>query len=291
MKAARLSTRDLALQANCAKVLLQSHPSLRSGGIVIRRTPRYRSATLDLAADLLRASRRTLALTGAGISTPSGIPDFRSERSGLWKHVDPLEVASIWGFHEHPERFYQWFKVLLMRTAGAQPNPAHRVLARMESAGMLAGVVTQNVDSLHQAAGSRCVCELHGHMRTMTCMGCYASVPGDEPLARVLTGSPPPRCESCGELLKPDIVLFGEPLPYDMLSRAQEQALAADVMLVVGTSLEVMPAADLPLLAKRRGAKLVLVNLSSTPLDRDMDVIVRMDVVEALQALEQHLEV
>jgi len=234
-------------------------------------------------------SRRTLALTGAGISTPSGIPDFRSERSGLWKHVDPMEVATIWGFHEHPERFYQWFKVLLMRTAGAKPNAAHRALAQMEAAGRLAGVVTQNVDSLHQAAGSRCVCELHGHMRTMTCMGCLSQVSADGPLADVLVGCPPPRCSSCNELLKPDIVLFGEPLPYDMLARAQEEALACDVMLIVGTSLEVMPAADLPLLAKRRGAKLLLVNLSRTPLDDQMDVIVREDVVEALKALAEAL--
>lgn len=249
-----------------------------------------RSPALDVAAELLRASRRTLALTGAGISTPSGIPDFRSERSGLWKHIDPLEVASVWGFHEHPERFYQWFKVLLMRTAGAQPNAAHRVLARMEAAGRLAGIVTQNVDSLHQAAGSQCVCELHGHMRTMTCLGCLAQVPADAPLAGVLTGDPPPRCEACRELLKPDVILFGEPLSYDVLTRAQEEALAADVMLIVGTSLEVMPAADLPLLARRRGAKLVLVNLSPTALDDQMDVIVRMDVVEALKGIADALK-
>ncbi len=205
--------------------------------------------------------------------------------------MDPLEVASIWGFHEHPERFYQWFKLLLMRTAGAQPNPAHAALARMEATGLLAGVVTQNIDSLHQAAGSRCVCELHGHMRTMTCLGCLAQTPGDEPLAAVLAGGPPPRCELCNELLKPDVVLFGEPLPYGMLARAQEEALAADVVLVVGTSLEVMPAADLPLLAKRRGARLILVNLSETPLDDQMDIIVRMDVVHALRALAQRLGV
>jgi NAD-dependent deacetylase len=257
---------------------------------VIRRTPRHHSS-LVLAAELLRASQRTLALTGAGISTPSGIPDFRSERSGLWNHADPLEVASIWGFHDAPERFYDWFRLLLVRTAAAQPNSAHKALARMEGAGRLVGVVTQNVDSLHQAAGSRCVCELHGHLRTVTCLGCNTQSPADGPLADVLAGFPPPRCASCNELLKPDVVLFGEPLPYETLSRSQQEALACEVMLVVGTSLEVMPAADLPLLAKRRGAKLVLVNLTPTPLDDQMDVIVRSDVVEALQSLVAMLDV
>jgi NAD-dependent deacetylase len=255
----------------------------------MRRSPRHDSS-LTLAAELLRGSQRTLALTGAGISTPSGIPDFRSERSGLWKHVDPLEVASIWGFHDHPERFYDWFRLLLARTATARPNAAHKALADMEAAGRLAGVVTQNIDSLHQAAGSRCVCELHGHMRTVTCLGCNTTSPSDGTLADVLAGLPPPRCGSCNELLKPDVVLFGEPLPYDMLSRAQEEALACDTMLIVGTSLEVMPAADLPLLARRRGAKLVLVNLTPTPLDDQMDLIVRADVVEALKSLAAALD-
>ncbi len=246
---------------------------------------------MTLAIELLRGARHALALTGAGISTPSGIPDFRSARAGLWKQVDPLEVASIWGFHEHPERFYQWFRPLLTKIAAAQPNGAHRALARLEQAGRLVGVATQNIDSLHQDAGSRCVCELHGHLRSATCLGCHAKTPTDGLIQEVLAGLPPPRCPACGQLLKPDVVLFGEPLPYDMLSHAQEQALRCDVMLVVGTSLEVMPAADLPLLAKRRGAQLVLVTLSPTPLDAQMDVIVRMDVVAALQGLAEGLGV
>ncbi|MGE5602400.1 MAG: SIR2 family NAD-dependent protein deacylase [Nitrososphaerales archaeon] len=257
---------------------------------LIRKTPRHDSS-LALAVELLAASQRTFALTGAGISTPSGIPDFRSASSGLWNNVDPLEVASIWGFHDHPERFYNWFRVLLARTAAAKPNGAHKALASMEAAGRLVGVVTQNIDSLHQAAGSRCVCEVHGHLRTMTCLGCNAQSPADGPLADVLAGLPPPRCPSCGELLKPDVVLFGEPPPYEVLSRAQEEALACDAMLIVGTSLEVMPAADLPLLAKRRGAKLVLVNLTPTQLDAQMDVIVRADVVQALNLLLAGLDI
>lgn len=207
----------------------------------------------------------------------------------MWSKVNPLEVATLWGFHEHPERFYAWFKPLILRTATAHPNGAHQTLARMEVAGRLEGVVTQNIDSLHQVAGSRWVVELHGHIRTVTCLGCGEQSPSDGPLADVLAGLPPPRCELCHELLKPDVVLFGEPLPYDMLARAQEAALSCEVMLIVGTSLEVMPAADLPLLAKRRGARLILINRSSTPLDDQMDLIVRADVVEALRVLAQGL--
>jgi NAD-dependent deacetylase len=257
---------------------------------VIHRSSSRLSSNVKVAAELLRASRRLLALTGAGISTPSGIPDFRSEHAGLWKRVDPLEVASIWGFHEHPERFYEWLRPVLSKTAVAQPNGAHRALARMEQAGQLTGVATQNIDSLHQVAGNKCVCELHGHMRTATCLGCGEQVEGSAVIQDVLAGQPAPRCTECGELLKPDFVLFGEPLPYDTLSRAQAQALDCDVMLIVGTSLEVMPAADLPLLARRRGARLVLVNLSPTPLDDQMDVIIRADVVGALEALAESLD-
>lgn len=256
---------------------------------MIGRNSHVRSTSLDLAADLLAASERTVALTGAGISTPSGIPDFRSDRSGLWKQVDPLEVATIWAFHDHPERFYAWFKPLLARSIVARPNGAHKALAAMERAGRLAGVITQNIDSLHQAAGSRCVCELHGQLRTATCLGCNAKGPADGLLRDVLHGLPPPRCTACNELLKPDVILFGEPLPYEMLSRAQDEALQCEVMLIVGTSLEVMPAADLPLLAKRQGAKLILVNRTPTGLDEQMDVVVRADVVSALEALARSL--
>lgn len=246
---------------------------------------------LGRAVELLSASQYTVALTGAGISTPSGIPDFRSERSGMWKHADPLEVASLWGFHDHPERFYAWFRPLMSKAMRATPNSAHRALARMEAAGRLMAVVTQNIDSLHQQAGSRCVFELHGHTRTATCLGCGGHVDAGPLLRAVLDVLPPPACAGCGGLLKPDVILFGEPLPYDTVTRSQAEALRCDVMLVAGTSLEVMPAADLPLLARRRGAKLVLVNLSPTPLDSAMDVVVRLDVEAALTRIAAALGV
>jgi NAD-dependent deacetylase len=242
---------------------------------------------LQRAIDLLRSSTYTVALTGAGISTPSGIPDFRSERSGLWNYVDPLEVASLWGFHAHPERFYQWFRPLLQKTLAAQPNRAHHALARMETEGPLKAVITQNIDSLHQQAGSRRVLELHGHLRSVTCLGCGESAEAGPLLDRVAAGGEPSACGGCGGLLKPDVILFGEPLSYQTIGEAQQEALRCDLMLVIGTSLEVMPAADLPLLAKRRGARLALVNLTPTPLDDRADVVVRADVVSARKALSR----
>lgn len=253
--------------------------------------PASKVAPLDQAVELLAASRYTIALTGAGISTPSGIPDFRSERSGMWKQADPLEVASLWGFHDHPERFYAWFRPLMQRALQAKPNRAHRALARLEAAGKLRAIITQNIDSLHQSAGSRCVFELHGHTRSATCLGCGQQATAEPLLAAVQRGLRPPDCEACGGLMKPDVILFGEPLPYEAVARSQAEALQCDVMLVVGTSLEVMPAADLPPLARRRGARLVLINLTPTPLDSAMDVIVRQDVEVALERIARSLGV
>lgn len=246
---------------------------------------------LRQAAELLRSAAHWVALTGAGISTPSGIPDFRSEHSGLWNYADPMEVASLWGFYSQPERFYTWFRPVLRKAVSAQPNAGHRILAEMERAGRLRAVITQNIDSLHQHAGSAQVFELHGHTRTMTCLSCRYQGSAEPLLAEVLRGGAGVPCPQCAGLLKPDVILFGEPLPYDTVSAAQQAALACDVMVVIGTSLEVMPAADLPLLARRRGARLVLINMAPTALDDKMDVVLRADVVQTLQALwrEMHL--
>ncbi len=245
---------------------------------------------IQQAVALLRAAEHVVALTGAGISTPSGIPDFRSESSGLWNYANPFDVASLWAFHDHPERFYHWLRPILKQILAASPNAAHRVLADMERAGRVKAVITQNIDSLHQAAGSQYVLELHGHTRSATCLACDHAIPSEPLLSQVLNGGQPPDCPRCGGLLKPDVVLFGEPLPYSKLSAAQEAALACDVMLVVGTSLEVMPAADLPLLAKRRGARLILINLTPTPFEDKMDVVLRADVVRTLKALWHKLK-
>ena len=150
-------------------------------------------------------------------------------------------------------------------------------------------VITQNIDSLHLKAGSRRVLEVHGHTRTASCLDCHHVVPSDSLWSSVLDGVAPPPCPTCGGLLKPDVVLFGEPLPYEAISAAQHETLAADVMLIIGSSLEVMPAADLPLLAKRRGAATILVNLTPTPLDEQMDVVIREDVVKTLQQFRRAL--
>ncbi len=238
---------------------------------------------------LLRAAAHTVALTGAGISTASGIPDFRGNHAGLWRHADPLSVASIWAFHDDPMEFYRWIRPVMLKAGRARPNPAHAALAELEQAGRLQAVITQNIDSLHQQAGSRRVFELHGHTRTATCLSCRNNLPSEPLWSAALAGRLPPPCPRCGGLLKPDVILFGEPLPYEIISAAQQEALACDLMLIIGTSLEVMPAADLPLLARRRGARLVLVNLSRTPLDDQMDVVIRADVVKTLQALRRAL--
>jgi NAD-dependent deacetylase len=200
-----------------------------------------------------------------------------------------MDVASLWAFHAHPERFYDWIRGFASKIRTAKPNPAHDVLARMEGAGLLRTVITQNVDSLHQIAGNRSVLELHGNTRTATCLECHARMSAESLWRAVTAGRMPEPCPQCGGLIKPDVILFGEPLPYDLLSAAQQEALNCEVMLVIGSSLEVMPAADLPLLAKRRGAHPILINLTPTPLDHDLEVVVREDVVKALQQIGRAL--
>ena len=244
---------------------------------------------VEQAIELLSAARHAVALTGAGISTPSGIPDFRGRGSGLWTEADPLAVASIWAFHDQPEQFYRWIRPLMVKVLAARPNMAHATLALLEQRGLLKTVITQNIDSLHLKAGSRRVLEVHGHTRTASCLDCHHVVPSDSLWSAVLDGVAPHPCPACGGLLKPDVVLFGEPLPYEAISAAQHETLAADVMLIIGSSLEVMPVADLPLLARRRGAATILVNLTPTPLDEQMDVVIREDVVKTLQQFRRAL--
>ncbi len=244
----------------------------------------------NLAAELLDKAQRVVALTGAGSSTPSGIPDFRSDGTGLWSRVDPFVVASVWGFRENPQRFYKWMQPLAHRILTAQPNQAHQALARMEQCGKLRIVITQNIDALHQKAGSQQVVELHGHLRTVVCLKCSYSDDATHYLGVYVNSGAEPICPRCGDILKPDIVLFGEPLPETAIVLAQEETLQCDLMLVAGSSLEVMPAADLPALAVRSGARLILVNLGMTPYDHLADAIVRGDVAEILPQLADALE-
>ncbi|MBI4790892.1 MAG: NAD-dependent deacylase [Chloroflexi bacterium] len=234
------------------------------------------------AANLIRAAKHAVALTGAGISTPSGIPDFRSPGSGLWEHADPMSVASIWGFIERPQGFYDWVKPLTKLMMLAKPNPAHVALAELEACGRIHAVITQNIDNLHQHAGSKRVLEVHGHMREATCIRCYHLVPGQPLMEKFLADGAVPKCEVCGGVMKPNVVMFGEMLPVSVMYEAEQESKTCDVMLIIGSSLEVAPAADLPLMAKKNGAKLIIVNKSPTSVDSHAAIVLREDVAVAL---------
>ncbi len=238
--------------------------------------------TLGLAAELVAGARRVVALTGAGYSRPSGIPDFRSP-DGIWAVRDPAEVASLGAFQRDPDGFYRWLSGLLAPISVARPNPAHLALAELEAAGRLSAVITQNIDGLHQAAGSRRVFELHGHLRSATCQECGRQVP-TEPLLPTVRRGRAPRC-SCGGAFKPDVVLFDEGLPQGVFWLAQRALEECDLLLVAGTSLEVAPVCDLPLAAARRGARIVIVNLDATYLDAQADAVIRDDVATAVPTL------
>ncbi len=239
-------------------------------------------------AELIRAAGSVVVLTGAGVSTPSGIPDFRSPFSGLWNTLDPMEVASIWGFHDNPERFYRWFMPVARAIRAARPNAAHYALAELERAGKLDLLITQNIDGLHQQAGSSAVAELHGDIRSAHCLGCGHVIPSDLLWAKVEHGEVL-HCEECGNLLKPNATLFGEPLPYESLRRAQEAALRCDLMLAIGTSLEVEPASDLPHLARRRGSRIVIINRQPTVSDSVAEITVRGNIAAVLPQLVEIL--
>jgi len=263
------------------------------------------------AAKLILGSKYVVALTGAGISTPSGIPDFRSPESGLWSRVDPMAVASLHSFRLRPQAFYEWARPLAKALLEAQPNPAHRALADLEGMGLLKAIVTQNIDDLHRKAGSKRVLEIHGTLREATCLKCHRVVPTQTKtlsenyeskhkqeecstpsadgeslrfqglIERFIETGEPPMCQ-CGGMLKPNIVLFGEQLPKRILLEAWGEAERCDLMLVVGSSLEMAPASEIPLVAQRYGAKVVIVNYQETYLDDLADVVIREDVAEVL---------
>lgn len=236
---------------------------------------------ITIIADWIQDATNVVAFTGAGISTPSGIPDFRSEDSGLWQHVDPQLVASIYGFRKQPQAFFDWVRPLAEKTMQAKPNPAHCALAQLEADGKLKAIITQNIDMLHTKAGNTVVHELHGHMRTATCITCFEQFPGKPIIEQVLADGKVPRC-ACGGVLKPDVILFGEQLPYQVLLDAKKAAKAADLIIVVGSSLEVAPASEIPLIAKRHNAKLVIINLEPTIMDRYADLVLLGDAAVTL---------
>lgn len=215
---------------------------------------------------------------------PSGIPDFRSPGTGLWENVDPMEVAHIDVFRRDPKRFWSYYRPRFGMLSEREPNPAHRALAELESQGLLDAVITQNIDRLHHKAGSKQVVEVHGTIETSSCIECRNSY-GLEAVASLFDEEGVARCEGCGGAVKPDVVLFGELLPEQAMSEATALAAGADVLLCVGSSLEVYPVAGLPSLTRNSGGRLAIVTKGPTPYDSDADVRLDGDVVEELQSL------
>jgi NAD-dependent deacetylase len=231
-------------------------------------------------AELLERRRPCVVLTGAGISTESGIPDFRSA-GGIWERYDPAEVANIDALRREPARVWEFYTVRLDALARAEPNDGHRALAELEEQGWIRAVITQNVDGLHQRAGSREVVEAHGSLREAECINCGVRVPMEDALASL----PLPPCPECGEILKPGVVMFGELLPAAVIGRAQALAAEAAVLLVVGSSLEVHPVAALPGETIAAGGALAIVNRGGTPWDSRADLVLDAAAGETLRGL------
>jgi NAD-dependent deacetylase len=240
-------------------------------------------------AELIRRSRNTVALTGAGVSVPSGIPDFRSPGTGLWENVDPMEVAHIDVFERDPARFWTYYRPRFQALGDKQPNRAHAALAELERRGLLAGVVTQNIDRLHRAAGSREVVEVHGTIETSSCRTCAASFELEQ-VEDLFDGDGVAICSSCGGAVKPDVVLFGELLPESAMAQAQEMAERAELMICVGSSLAVYPVAGLPQVTLGRGGKLAIVTKGETPYDAEAELKLEGEVDEELTGLLEALE-
>jgi NAD-dependent deacetylase len=244
---------------------------------------------IDFAADLFRQSKYAVCLTGAGLSTPSGIPDFRSTGTGLWSRDEPMEVASLNVFRTAPERFFEWFRPLAHQIYNAQPNPAHLSLAELEKAGRIHSIITQNIDMLHQKAGSQTVIEMHGTMQTLTCTQCYHQAQVALYLDSFVENGKIPRCPKCGQILKPDVILFGEQLPQAAWFKSQKEAQQCDLMLVVGSSLEVLPVAGLPMQALDRGAHLIIVNNAQTYINVRADVVISEDAAIIIPAIVEKI--
>jgi NAD-dependent deacetylase len=235
-------------------------------------------------AELIVERQPCVVLSGAGVSTESGIPDFRSA-SGIWAQYDPMEYATIDAFRRSPEKVWNFYSERLGVLTEAEPNPAHVALAELERRGLVEAVITQNVDRLHEQAGSVNVLEVHGSLRTSSCLDCGHR----ESFDRVLELLPVPQCERCGSVLKPDVVMFGELLPEAELDRAFEAARRAALFLVVGSSLEVYPVAGLPGEALAAGAALAIVNKSATPYDSRADLKIDAPAGSTLSAVTQLL--
>lgn len=244
---------------------------------------------IETAAQLLRDAENTVVLTGAGTSTPSGIPDFRSTDGGLWQKYNPMEVASLSVFRVKPERFFEWFRPFTKVIVEAAPNPAHQALAKMEQEGFIQTVITQNIDGLHQRAGSKTVLEVHGTIDTLSCGNCFSQFPSGALIQPFIDEGTLPICTNCGRFLKPDVILFEEQLPvrtWQAVARAVEKC---DLMIVAGSSLEVIPVARLPFEAVSHGARLIIINNTPTYIDPRADVVINQNVAEVLPSIADAL--
>jgi NAD-dependent deacetylase len=235
-------------------------------------------------AELIRESSSTVALTGAGVSVPSGIPDFRTPGEGMWTKVDPMKVAHIDAFHRDTAAFWEYYRPRFEGLADKRPNPAHEALAELERRGLLAGVVTQNIDRLHRAAGSENVIEVHGSIETSSCTSCGCTYALDQ-VEALFEDDGVAACRGCMGKVKPDVVLFGELLPASAMAAATELCEQADLLLCVGSSLEVHPVAGLPELTLAAGGEIAIVTRSATPYDADAAVRLDGDVVDELGAV------
>ncbi len=250
----------------------------RTNGII----PRMDST--ERLGELLNKSVAGIAFTGAGISTERGIPDFRSP-GGVWSRHKMVMYDEFVASRSARVRYWN-MRVQLHREFGqAKPNDGHRALARLEQLGRIVAVVTQNIDGLHQQAGSKRVIELHGTARIVACIGCGKEWLPDEVLKRIEEGDEAPDCDECGAPLKSKTISFGQPMPMEAMEKAARLSEEADVYLAIGSSLVVEPAASLPRLAKNKGATLVIVNKTETPLDHLADVVIREPIGETMRTV------
>ena len=236
-------------------------------------------------AELIREAGSTVVLTGAGVSVPSGIPDFRTPGEGLWEKVNPMEVAHIDVFRRDPDRFWHFYSQRFAVLGEKQPNGAHEAIAELERRGLIEGVVTQNIDRLHRAAGSRNVIEVHGSIDECVCLECRGRVPLDRVLKIIEQHEGAPECDACISPLKPNVVLFGELLPEQALNDAYALAQNADLLIGIGSSLEVYPVASLPGVTLESGGRVALVTQGPTPYDGDAELKLSGDVVDELNAV------
>ncbi len=241
---------------------------------------------IDRLSDLIKEHKRFYVLTGAGVSTASGVPDFRSPGTGLWEKIDPIATSSVEVLYNNPRLFYEAAFTRFAKISSAEPNQGHYMLARLEKLGYLRGLITQNIDGLHVQAGSKKVWEVHGHLRSGYCLGCKKKYPFEALVQQVELKRIPPVCQICHSMLRPDVVLFGDPMPAFFFELNQEIQTDCDFMLVVGSSLVVYPVADLPRLAK----KLAIINNQPTDYDGRAEMVIREDISQVLNDLVEKLE-